>query len=271
MNMPWCKRVHPTTSGSLTAVGIVMLALAGCQSSDASKMGGVAPLNRATYGDVLGAAVDSLSPDWARSNSTPGTLLSADETWLRDNAYDLAAPADEKINPWRRSIYMTPTEIRLGPVMAPEQRYYVAQSYKGPASEEARINVLIADLHRANARLDNYIAVADRILDLEEKRIEAIHDADLRLTDQRDLEKLLAHTIGNRHAIAFALNSLPGRISSYAYAAKRARIDLPGTADHFNIEAQIARMSHAHAHLSARIGTLDQQISDVLTLPIQQG
>lgn len=248
-----------------------MLALSGCQSEDASKMGGVVPLNRVTYGDFFRGAADGLSPDWLQLRPDPGTLLSADETWLRDNAHDLAAPADEKINPWRRPIYMTETVTRLGPPVAPEQRYYVAQSYKWPASEEARVNVLMADLHRANARLDDYLSVAERILDLEEKRIEAIHDADLRLTDRRDLEKLLAHSIGNRHTIAFALQTLPGRISSYAYAAKRARIDLPGTSNHFNIDAQIARMSHAHAHLSARIGTLDQQISDVLTLPIQEG
>lgn len=248
-----------------------MLALAGCQSGDASKMGGIVPLNRVTYGDMLGGAADALSPEWLQIRADPGTLLSADETWLRDNAHDLAAPADEKINLWRRPIYMTQTVVRLGPAMAPEQRYYIAQSYKWPASEEARVNVLMSDLHRANARLDDYISVAERILDLEEMRIEAIHDADLRLTNQHDLEALLAHTIGNRHAIAFAIESLPGRIASYAYAAKRARIDLPGTTDHFNIEAQIARMSHAHAHLNARIVALDQQISDILTLPVQEG
>ena len=131
----------------------MMLTLAGCQSGDASKMGGVVPLNRVTYGDILSGAADRLSPDWLQLRPTAGTLLSADETWLRDNAHDLAAPADEKINLWRRPIYATQTDIRLGPAMAPEQRYYIAQSYKWPASEEARINVLMADLHRANATI----------------------------------------------------------------------------------------------------------------------
>lgn len=263
-------RTRRLAGRTMTAIGVVAFGLAGCQSSAGSRAGLMQSPDRVPGGGVQSVA-ESGAPDWLRWRKPSGTLLSADETYLRDHARDLAAPDNDKIGILHRSLYMTETVTRIGSGVAPEQDYYLAQNYKRPASEEARVNVLLADLHRANARLDAYLGIAERVLDLEEKRIEAIHNADLRLTSQRDLEKLLEHSIGNRHAIAFAMQGLPARISSYAYAAKRARIDLPGSSDHFNIDAQVARLSHAHSRMSARIGVLDQQISDVLTLPTHEG
>ena len=250
--------------------GIVLSGVTGCQSDKVSTAG-IIPKGHSTFGDSLGAAKNGLSAEWLRLNPESGSLLSADEVYLRNHAQDLAAPANEKVPLWRRPFYFTETSIRTGPPMAPEQEYYAAQSYRSPASEEARVAVLVADLHRANARLSDYATVAERILDIEDKRIEAVHAADLTLINRQDLEDLLAHSIGNRHAINFALKSVSERISSYAYAAKRARIDLPGATQHFNIDAQVTIMSHVHTRLAGRITVLDQKITDILTLPTKQG
>jgi hypothetical protein len=250
--------------------GIILSGVAGCQSDRASRAG-VIPQGHSTFSEAFGAAKSGLSLEWLRLNPEPGPLLSADEDYLRNHGRDIAAPANEKIPLWHRSFYFTETSIRSGPPMAPEQEYYAAQSYRSPASEEARVAVLLADLHRANARLSDYATVAERILDIEDKRIEAVHAADLTLIDKRDLEDLLAHSIGNRHAINFALKSVSERISSYAYAAKRARIDLPGASQHFNIDGQVTLMSHIHTRLAGRIAVLDQKITDILTLPTKKG
>lgn len=254
----------------LVAMNIVVLGLAGCQSNEIPQPG-VVPSNRLTFGDAASDFKGSIIPEWLRMSPAPGTLLSADEMYLREFAGDIARPGDEKIYSWRRPIYTTGITIKLGPPAAPEQHYYIAQSYKGHASEEARVNVLLADLHRANARLNDYFIVADRILDMEDERMRAIQDSDLIMSSRQDLEKLVAHTIGNRHAIGFALQSIPGRIASYSYAAKRARIDLPGSADHFNIDAQNASLAHRYESLRARVDVLDQQITDLLTQPVQEG
>lgn len=234
-------------------------------------MAGVIPQGHSTFIESFGAAKSGLSLEWLRLNPEPGSLLSADEVYLRNHSQDLAAPANEEVPLWRRPFYFTETSIRSGPPMAPEQQYYTAQTYRSPASEEARVAVLLADLHRANARLSDYATVAGRILDIEDKRIEAVHAADLTLINKRDLEDLLAHSIGNRHAINFALKSVSERISSYAYAAKRARIDLPGATEHFNIDAQVTIMSHIHTRLAGRVAVLDQKITDILTLPTKKG
>lgn len=254
----------------LATLGVVVLGLAGCQSSGVTQPG-VIPSTGLTYNDAVSSVKDSLVPDWLLTRPPAGTLLSDDEMYLREFARDIAGPDDEKIYPLRRPIYMTKATIKLGPPAAPEQHYYIAQSLKGHASEEARVNVLLADLHRANARLNDYCIVADRILDMEDERMRAIQDSDLIMSSQQDLEKLVAHSIGNRHAISFALQSLPGRIASYSYAAKRARIDLPGSADHFNIDAQNASLAHRYESLKARVDVLDQQITDLLTQPVQEG
>ncbi len=254
----------------LGAAGIVILGLTGCQSKEIPQPG-VIPSSRLTFGDAASDLKDSIIPEWFRLTPAPGALLSADEMYLREFASDIARPDDEKIYPLRRPIYMAGLTIKLGPPAAPEQHYYIAQSFKGHASEEARVNVLIADLHRANARFNDYCIVADRVLDIEDERMRAIHDSDLIMSSRKDLEKLVAHSISNRHAISFALQSIPRRIASYSYAAKRARIDLPGSADHFNIDAENARLAHRYESLRARVDVLDQQITDLLTQPVQEG
>lgn len=251
------------------ALGTVLTGLVACQSDHASTAG-VIPSSRLTYAEAIANFREGLVPEWFRLTPEPGTLLSPDETWLREHAFDIAAPADEKIILWRRPVYMSETLTHLGPPVAEEQKYYAAQSYKWHASEEARVNILLADLYRANAKMDNYCNIAERVLNLEDERIKAVQDSDLIISERRDLEKLLAHSIGNRHAIAWALQSIPGRIASYSYAAKRARIDLPGSAEHFNIDAQIARLANSHASLNARVEALEQQITDVLTQPTRK-
>lgn len=250
----------------LTAMSAILFGLTGCLSDEASKAG-VVPSVMVTYGDFASYLEDGLSPEWLSLRPSPGTQLSPDETYLRQFAEDVAAPDDEKVHPWRLPFYMTRTGLKLGPPAAPEQTYYVAQSYKWFASEEARVNVLLADLYRANARMSDYHSVADRVLDQEDARMLAIHESDLISSDPRELEELVAHSIGNRHAISFALQSITLRVASYSYAAKRARIDWPGSADHFNIEAQIANLSHHYTELKARVDGLDQQIKDVVTQP----
>lgn len=254
----------------MMALGAVLAGLVACQSDNASTAG-VVPSTRFTYSDAIAGLKGGAIPEWFRLQPDPGVLLSADETYLREKAFGIAAPADEKILVWRRPIYVSETLTHFGPPVAEEQKYYVAQSYKWPASEEARVNILLADLHRANARLDDYSNIADHILDQEDERIKAIHESDLTVTSRRDLKKLVTHSVGNRHTIAFALKGVSRRIASYSYAAKRARIDLPGSADHFNIDAQIAKLANSHARLNARVEVLDQQITDVLTQPTADG
>lgn len=252
----------------LAALGAALLGLAGCQSGEVTQPG-VIPSTRLTFSEAASTFNGNLVPDWLRMHPPPGTLLSADETYLREFASDIAAPDEERVSPWRRPIYRAGLSIKLGPPAAQEQNYYYAQSLKWHASEEARVNVLLADLHRANARLNDYSIVADRILDIEDERMRAIHDSDLIMSSRQDLEKLVAHSIANRQVISHALQSIPGRITSYAYAAKRARIDLPGSADHYNVEAQIASLAHRYESLQARVDNLDQQITDVLSQPVQ--
>jgi hypothetical protein len=165
----------------------------------------------------------------------------------------------------RRPIYATRTGMRMGPVHSGADEYYARQSYLWHASEEARVNVLLADLNRANARLNTYLVACDRVFYIEEQRIAAIFEAGFETAGRSNVEILLKHSILNRKAMAKAYSFLPSRLDGYAYAAKRARIDLPNDDIIFNVEAELSTLSLGTARLASRIEELDQQISDLLS------
>lgn len=251
------------TTSRLCAVALVC-SLTAC-ASKVEPVAGVVPENRVTVHDMVVEFEKILMPEWARTRPLPGTLLSPDETYMRERGFDIVAPGDEHIPFMRRPVYVTETGMKLGPKVGGPETYYVKQSYKWHASEEARINVLLADVNRANARLESYQAVADRVLDIEEHRLEAVYEAGLDVAPRKTKETLIAHSIGNRNALAFAITPIPDRLRAYAYAAKRGRIDLPGDPILFAVEAEIATMSVTLTHLQARLSELDQQIMDFLT------
>lgn len=256
-------------SGGLTAglvAGLMSLGVTGC-ASQKETTAGVMPSARLSALDVVVKYDHILMPDWARIKPLPGTELSPDEEYLRAHAFDLASPSDDAIPLFRRPVYNTKTGMKLGPHVTGHEGYYVRRSYQWHASQEARVNVLLADLQRSNARIEDYRTVAERVLATEEKRIEAVYEMGLDKMSAGDKRILIAHSIGARNVMAYALAPIPDRLKSYAYAAKRARIDVPDDPVNFAIEAEIATLASHVTTLSHRVAELDQQITDLLTAP----
>jgi hypothetical protein len=201
------------------AVCVLAALLCGCANGD--------------FGRVRPSLVSDGIHDWVgrqaawQSGFAPSTAeLTDDERQLRDLAYTVIAPPYDR-GQWDSVLFeygILPTRGPSWPDFDPTAygRQLLSRSFRSPV---ARYSQLIDDIRNDSVQLTPFIAVARRVLDMDQKRKQALAHVS-RLT-KREHGNALRRIAENALVIAWAHRSLHERAAAYQYALERIVLDTP--------------------------------------------
>lgn len=253
------KTMTNGTIGSIStkaACGLVVLFLSACSSSAPDKVG-VTNLVSST-----GAKVASLFSN-PLETAAP---LTAEEKYLREAQSALLRPETTRVGFVRRfvQVYRKDRSLLGNPLMENREAYYQAALRQNFSSDLGRLNMLLDDLRRANARIDQYVVAAFQVTDMEYERLETIETLVYRGWVTSESANILERTISNRDVIARTVDALWGYYQGYAYAAERQRVAVPGDLIHIEVSEQLTRIKESALELEREINNLDNGLRSVV-------
>lgn len=212
------RRLHRRVYGDAS---LCLLILLGCSNGD---FGRVRP---SLVTDGIHAWVGR---DAARDAGVPVSLfpLTDDEILLRDYAYQLIEPPYDRqrwysvLGEWGMTHYFKPEWYHCDPTA------YAARLMTAYVrSETARYSRLNEDIRNDIVRLEHFVPVARRVLDIDSKREQSI--AVIPVLSGPELANAKARISENALVVAWVQQSLADRMASYRFALERLVVAVPTT------------------------------------------
>lgn len=142
--------------------------------------------------------------------------------------------------------------------------YYVAKRKEQYATEEARLNSMIADVEQDNDSLQQYAATANRVIDADMKRINELEN---KLAageiSKGQAEQELAQVKNNQKNITASIEGLNKKLEAYQTAAKEMeqRNDVP----YEQVSAYNDKVAKLQSQIKALEGDLDLFVNRINT------
>ena len=133
--------------------------------------------------------------------------------------------------------------------------YYVAQRKEGYATEQARLDGMIADVDADNQRLTAFISNTRSVIAKNEQELAAMQkEVDAGRKEQSDQQALLAKVEGNRDAIADAVEHLKENQVEYQTASAQMKADTGADTSAMDVEIN---------ELTQQIAVLEQELNEL--------
>lgn len=233
----------------VVACGAIVVFVSACSSTAPDKTGATNLVSSA------GIKVTSLFSNPLE----PRTLLTAEEKYLREAQAVLLKPETTRVGFVRRfvQVYRKDRSLLGNPLTESREAYYQAALRQNFTSDLGRLNMLLDDLRRANARIDQYVVAAFQVTDMEYQRLNTIETLVYRGWVTSESAVILGRTINNRDVIARTVDTLWGYYQGYAYAAERQRVAVPGDLNHIEVSEQLTRIKESALELEREVANLD--------------
>lgn len=139
--------------------------------------------------------------------------------------------------------------------------YYVGKRQTAYATEEARIEAMIADVRADNVRLAGYIETAERVIAADRRRLDRLK-ADLAAAEisAAAAERELGAIRDNHAVIAETLESVRQQRDGYRQALAQASQDMPNV-DLAAMDAEVRQMELQIAQLESELDSLDEALA----------
>lgn len=244
----------------------VLIALSGCNSLRP----GDAEYNAGEPIPVADSDVSfvDIPPD-LRKKFSPTLPLTDGERFLRQEGTRLAVPENHELGYLYR---VTINLMRNRPLDAdpfvddPRAGYYRLRRLQGIASNEARYNLLLDDMRRANIRAKTYWIVAADVLSIERDRLKLL----TRQTSEGALDlnnlKLMLRSIENRNLVAEAIIEMAYQYQAYSYAVDRLRVEIPSQESFMGGMRELANLSEQISNMRAEIDLVDEELHWLVTV-----
>lgn len=139
--------------------------------------------------------------------------------------------------------------------------YYVAKRQQDYASEEARIDSMIADVRQDNSELEQYILTAQRVIATDKERIAELDRQ--YAANEVTLEEAQTQLEGvhkNRELIAETIAGLRSKQKDYQFALEQTQEDNP-TADLSEMDQEVEQLKRQIALLEGDLDSLNDALA----------
>lgn len=212
---------HSDRRRSAAALASIVLLLSGCANP-----GDLGRLKPATFSDDKQPAVLASSA-FIATDSGPEYAFTDDEQQLRDLAFPLLLPPGAS-EPWEpvRSVYRHERLVKVRPAdPADYAARLFAMAYRSPLGRYAK---LIDDARNDITRIEQFLATARRVRDMDQKREKSL--AYVSTLAEIEYRSAIERIRDNQFIIQTVHQSLAGRAMSYRFALERLVIAMPSPA-----------------------------------------